>query len=137
KTTAHNGLAQSNEQVDGTDIEQQKKKEEKKQFEVEEEKILEMKIRQILKKVGVTKDEIEEAIRTSRKKKSSSQIEKELEKLKEKEKEQNLRKQQKHKDKDQFKDDDDNEDIYVDSDAHGVVVDGHCVYIIQRSENQN
>ncbi|KAA6366823.1 MAG: hypothetical protein EZS28_037649 [Streblomastix strix] len=86
------------------------------------------------KKVGVTKDEIDEAIRTSEKKKSCSQIEKELEKLKEKEKEQKLRKQQKHKDKDQFKDDDDNEDAYVDSDAHGVVVDGHCVYIIQRSE---
>ncbi|KAA6392715.1 MAG: putative Phospholipid-transporting ATPase 10, partial [Streblomastix strix] len=124
----------SNEQDDGTDIEQQKKKEEKKVFEDEEEKMLELKIRQILKKVGVTKDEIEETIRTSGKKKSSSQIEKELEKLKEKEKEQKLRKQQKHKDKDQFKDDDDDEDAYVDSDAHGVVVDGHCVYIIQRSE---
>ncbi|KAA6394613.1 MAG: hypothetical protein EZS28_009860 [Streblomastix strix] len=120
---------QSNDYVDveETDIELQKKNEEKKAFEDEEEKKLEQKIRQVLKKVGITKNEIEEAIRTSGKEKSSSQIEKELEKLKAKEKGQNLRKQQKHKckDKDQFKDGDGDEDIYIDSDTNGVFVDGY------------
>ncbi|KAA6388278.1 MAG: hypothetical protein EZS28_016195 [Streblomastix strix] len=79
--------------------------------------------RLLKRQVGITKDEIEEAIRTSGKKKSSSQIEKELEKLKAKKKGQNLRKQQKHKhkDKDQFKvgDEDEDEDVYIDSDTNG------------------